>query len=124
MFEEHDAPGFHVPSGTYDQQLMHARPQPGAHWQHQEYVDSFDYRLHIRSAPGSELGMHGFGRGSALSQGLTQGWDDGTQAAPRSSAQFMSLLNAGSLPMRSQGPERVHTLFATPSMPYNWSLDE
>ena len=131
-------------SGAYGQHLqaplMHAPPQPRTA-QHAQLGDSFDYRLHIRSASASELHVHGgLGLPSALPQGVTQGWSQGAaHAAPQPLEQLMTPLNAARMaqltavrlaPMRAQGPELDRdgplsaVSHAAQCLPYDWGLDE
>jgi hypothetical protein len=92
---------------------MRARPQLGPmipYACNEQNNVSFDYRLHVRSAPAFELQMHGLRLGSEL----PQCWSDGrAQSAPSGSSERM-------MPMLHQGaPGLEHATSANSYAPFD-----
>ena len=104
---------------------MRARPQLGPMIPHAQNDVSFDYRLHMRSAPAFELQVHGL----RLESGLLQCWSDGrAQSAPSGMSEHPCSSDWGvggpatrMMSMLRQAPPGLENATSAPlSAPFDW----
>jgi len=95
---------------------MRARPQFGPMIPYAQNDVSFDYRLHVRSAPAFELQVHGLILESELPQCCRDG--RAQSAPPGSSERMMSMLHQSPTGARDICPE--HATSAPLYAPFDW----
>jgi hypothetical protein len=104
---------------------MRARPQLGPMIPHAQNDVSFDYRLHMRSAPAFELQVHGLrlesGLLQCLSDGRAQSAPSGMSEHPCSSDWGVGGAATRMMSMLRQAPPGLENATSAPlSAPFDW----